>query len=70
MGARGGDLERPPSPLLPADVGEIRDLRRLERACRHGIEPRRVDLAPKVRDDLAEVLDWNRLHARERDLSG
>ncbi len=68
VGARGGDLERPPGPLLAAHVREVRHLgERLEVVGRRR-QRRRVAFAAQVGDGVGEVADADRLDAGERDL--
>jgi hypothetical protein len=61
VAARRGDLERPPRPLLAADVGEIGLGRAQARAGRK--DRVRLQLAPQVGDGVGEVADRDRLDA-------
>ena len=66
--ACSGDLERPPRPLLSAQVGEIRGRAVLDRRLVDRLERRRVDPSAEVLDGLVEVSYRHGLDTRERGL--
>jgi hypothetical protein len=68
VAARRRQLERPPGPFLPANVGEIGSAGRalaVRRQRRLGVE---LELAAQVRDGLGEMPDGNSGDACERSL--
>ena len=66
----GGDLERTPPSLLPADVGEIRVQTTGRRLAVRRLERRRLALAAQVRGGLGEVAKRHGLDAGKRGLGG
>jgi hypothetical protein len=68
--ARGGELERAPGALLPADVGEIqRRGRAVAVRCNRWLGFQ-LELAAQVGGCLGEVPDRNRCDSGERGLTG
>ncbi len=68
MSAGGGELERAPRPLLPADVGQVGRRRRavaVRRQRRLGLE---LTLAAKVRNRLGEMAERDGVDTGERGL--
>src|SRR5581483_6524733 len=63
------ELERPPGPLLPADVGEIRRYSRAVPVRRDRLLWLQLELATQVGSRLCEVPDRNRGNAGERRLA-
>ena len=63
-----GELERPPPPLLPANLGEIGNERLLEIVAPGGVGEPDLLLAAKVRDRLGEMADRDDVDAGERRL--